>query len=61
VDWRFCVTGDPEIDYEVPGTHVGLVFNPGVYRVLAERLYRDSHPRANATELTSSERVRKPA
>jgi hypothetical protein len=40
VDWRFCVTGDPEIDCEVPGTHVGLVFNPAVYRVLANRLAR---------------------
>jgi len=38
VDWRFCITGDPEIDCEVAGTHVGLVFNPVVYRVLAERL-----------------------
>ncbi len=38
VDWRFCVTGDPEIDREVAGTHVGLVFNPAVYRLLAGRL-----------------------
>ncbi len=40
VDWRFCVTGDPEVDCEVPGTHVGLVFNPAVYRLLAARLAR---------------------
>src|ERR1039458_3678725 len=40
VDWRYCVTGDPEIDCEVTGTHVGLVFNPAVYRVLAGRLAR---------------------
>jgi len=38
VDWRACVTGDPQIDCEVQGTHVGLVFNPAVYRVLAARL-----------------------
>ena len=38
VDWRFCVTGDPQIDCEVTGTHVGLVFNPAVYRLLAARL-----------------------
>jgi hypothetical protein len=38
VDWRYCVTGDPEIDCEVAGTHVGLVFNPAVYRILARRL-----------------------
>lgn len=40
VDWRFCVTGDPEIDCEVAGTHIGLVFNPAVYRILACRLGR---------------------
>ena len=38
VDWRYCVTGDPALDCEVPGTHVGLVFNPAVYRLLASRL-----------------------
>jgi pimeloyl-ACP methyl ester carboxylesterase len=38
VDWRYCVTGNPEIDCEVAGTHVGLVFNPAVYRLLASRL-----------------------
>ena len=38
VDWRYCITGDPAIDCEVPGTHVGLVFNPAVYRLLATRL-----------------------
>ena len=38
VDWRYCVTGDPEIDFEVPGTHVGLLFNPSAYMVLAKRL-----------------------
>lgn len=37
VDWRFCVTGDSNIDCEVNGTHVGLVFNPDVYRLLALR------------------------
>jgi triacylglycerol lipase len=38
VDWRYCKTGDREVDFEVPGTHVGLVFNPSVYTVIAERL-----------------------
>jgi triacylglycerol lipase len=44
VDWRFCVTGDPQVDCEVAGTHVGLVFNPAVYRILAARL---CHPLAD--------------
>jgi pimeloyl-ACP methyl ester carboxylesterase len=35
IDWRCCVTEDPETDIEVPGTHVGLVFNPRVYRHVA--------------------------
>ncbi len=35
VDWRCCVNGDPETDIEVQGTHVGLVFNPQVYRHVA--------------------------
>jgi hypothetical protein len=38
VDWRYCRTGDSEIDFEVPGTHVGLVFNPSVYTIIASRL-----------------------
>jgi pimeloyl-ACP methyl ester carboxylesterase len=32
VDWRCCVGEDPETSVEVPGTHVGLAFNPQVYR-----------------------------
>jgi triacylglycerol lipase len=38
VDWRYCTTGDRDLDFEVPGTHVGLVFNPSVYTIIAERL-----------------------
>jgi len=38
VDWRVCVNDDPAIDFEVSGTHVGLVFNPAVYRLIAARL-----------------------
>jgi pimeloyl-ACP methyl ester carboxylesterase len=40
VDWRYCITGDPEIDCEVPGTHMGLAFNASVYSTIAERLAR---------------------
>jgi hypothetical protein len=38
VDWRYCRTGDCECDFEVPGTHIGLAFNPSAYSVIAERL-----------------------
>ena len=42
VDWRYCKTGNPDDDFEVPGTHVGLVFNPSVYTIIAERLAQSS-------------------
>lgn len=38
VDWKYCVTDEPGDDFEVPGTHIGLVFNSSVYRIIAERL-----------------------
>lgn len=38
VDWRYCITGDPDVDCEVPGTHLGLVFNASVYSIIANRL-----------------------
>lgn len=38
VDWRVCMTDDPSKDVEVSATHIGLVFNPIVYRLVARRL-----------------------
>jgi triacylglycerol lipase len=38
VDWRYCMTDDPQTDFEVPGTHVGLAFNASVYAIIAKRL-----------------------
>jgi len=38
VDWRYCRTGDPKVDVEVCGTHIGLVANSTTYLRLAERL-----------------------
>jgi pimeloyl-ACP methyl ester carboxylesterase len=38
VDWRYCVTGDSQKDFEVSGTHVGLAFNPVVYGIIGDRL-----------------------
>ncbi len=38
VDWHYCTTGNPENDFEVPGTHIGLAFNSSVYKIIAERL-----------------------
>ena len=38
VDWRYCMTLDPQKDFEVPGTHIGMAFNPAAYAVIARRL-----------------------
>ena len=38
VDWRVCVNDDPATDVEVHSTHIGLVFNPWVYELIAHRL-----------------------
>ena len=38
VDWQMCVNDDPETNFEVSGTHIGLAFNPAVYRLVARRL-----------------------
>ena len=38
VDWRVCLDSDPANNYEVTGTHVGLVVNSQVYRIIADRL-----------------------
>jgi len=38
VDWRYCVTKNPEVDFEVPGTHIGMAFNPTAYMLVAQRL-----------------------
>lgn len=38
VDWRCCINDDPKTDIEVPGTHVGLAFNPRVYKHIANFL-----------------------
>jgi len=38
VDWRYCLTKNPKIDFEVAGTHIGMAFNPLAYTIVAERL-----------------------
>ncbi len=41
-DWRYCTTGDPASDFEVPGTHIGLAFNASAYAIMAGRLAQAS-------------------
>jgi len=38
VDWRYCMTKNPDVDFEVPGTHIGMAFNPSAYSIVADRL-----------------------
>jgi len=38
LDWHVCRTGDPEVDFEVSATHIGLVFSPLAYSLVARRL-----------------------
>jgi len=38
VDWRYCKTDRCDADFRVSGTHIGLVFNPSAYSVIAKRL-----------------------
>jgi hypothetical protein len=45
VDWRYCRTMKPEFDFEVPGTHIGMAFNPAAYAIVAERLARARSPK----------------
>lgn len=57
VDWRACVTGEPEIDIEVSATHLGMAFNPIVYRLVAERLAAARLSRRNAGARGRNRRV----
>lgn len=38
VDWRVCIDNEAANNYKVSGTHVGLVVNPQVYRIISDRL-----------------------
>jgi len=50
VDWRCCITGKERDDFPVTGTHIGLVFNPAVYRIVAGRLAEPRSRREDAPE-----------
>ena len=38
VDWQSCITRDESQNFEVTGTHIGLVYNFQVYKLIAGRL-----------------------
>jgi triacylglycerol lipase len=47
-DWRYCVTGHEQNDFEVPGTHIGLAFNAAAYGIIAKRLALASNSSKNS-------------
>jgi pimeloyl-ACP methyl ester carboxylesterase len=60
VDWKVCRTGKPGVDFEVTGTHLGLVFNPSVYEIMARRL-AEGMPEPKKRRATPARRKRKPS
>jgi pimeloyl-ACP methyl ester carboxylesterase len=42
IDWRNCLEGDTSLNHEVGGTHIGMVFNAKVYKLIAELLAEGS-------------------
>ena len=38
VDWKNCISRRAESNFEVTGTHIGLVYNFQVYKLIAKRL-----------------------
>jgi hypothetical protein len=60
VDWRYCRTECPESDFSVSGTHMGLVFNPAVYSIIAARLALACSQRNKRKRQTNGSSPRKP-
>lgn len=50
VDWRYCID-DEESDVEVPGTHVGLAFNPRVFKAIGSFLAGSREERADESDV----------
>lgn len=60
VDWNGCTEGNVCADVEVHGSHVGLVWNAEVYRVIAEKLASVPQKQATAS-LVKAQRAAKAA
>lgn len=43
VDWRYCTSENPESNFEVTGTHIGLLFNQTAYKIIAHRLKQSTN------------------
>lgn len=42
VDWNSCISRISKNNYEVTGTHIGLVYNFQVYKLIADRLQKET-------------------
>jgi triacylglycerol lipase len=60
VDWHVCMTGDPKVDFQVSSTHIGMVFNPIVYNLVAHRLAGLDPPGRGSNELSDEHEERRP-
>ena len=51
IPWRNCMDPEAARNFEVGGTHIGLAFNPRVYRIVASLLAEvgAERPRAACT------------
>jgi hypothetical protein len=55
VDWRYCLSGKPDVDVEVVGTHLGLPVNAAVFRHIAARLALAG--KSKGKQMTASHKV----
>jgi len=54
VDWRYCLADDPSDNFEVSGTHVGLLFNQSAYKIIAHRLQQAKPSKSAASRRNGS-------
>ncbi len=52
-DWSSCIEEDSRHNNEVKCTHIGMVFHPEVYRVIARRLAQRVHPGGRAAGMAA--------
>jgi hypothetical protein len=52
-DWSSCIEEDSRHNTEVKCTHIGMVFHPDVYRVIARRLAQRVHPGGHSAGLAA--------
>ena len=54
-EWSSCIEDDARHNTEVRSTHIGMVFNPDVFRAVGKRLAQKLAPSTTSTEATGHE------